>query len=167
MKAIFSGATCIWVIAYTLHLGASATSSFRCLYLDRGCWLGWVGVEGRQDERMGGHEARYTHPSPHRAPSVPLSGHTSGIFGTKDLTNPVFFKHVRYFRETSKLKFLFSFLELLEYNFTKMYIQIQMCLLCDVINVVMHQIPLISIFLFEKVKMWTFRPSLTTADWAR
>lgn len=57
-------------------------------------------MEGRQDERMGGHEAKYTHPSPHRAPSVPLSGRTSGIFGAQDLINTAFLKHVHYFRET-------------------------------------------------------------------
>ena len=56
-------------------------------------------MEARQDERMGGHEARNTHPSRHRAPSVPLSGPTSGIFGTKGQINAAFFKRGHYFRE--------------------------------------------------------------------
>lgn len=57
-------------------------------------------MEGRQDERMGGHEAKHTHPSSHCAPSVPLSGQTFWIFGTKDFIITAFFKQVRYFRET-------------------------------------------------------------------
>lgn len=69
-------------------------------------------------------------------------------------------------RDFSKFRVLFSFLELLDYNFTKMYMQKQMCLLCDVTDVVMHQSRLVSIFILEKVKMWTFRSSLTAADWA-
>lgn len=78
MKAIFSGATCIWVIAYALHLGRLPPchpSSSRSLYLDSG-WsgsAGWgqrKGVGDRQDERMGGCNAKYTHLSTPRARSL-------------------------------------------------------------------------------------------------
>lgn len=81
----------------------------------------WMGG-GRQKERMGGHEARYTHPSPHRAPNVARGGHTSGTFGTKDMIHV--WKHVPYFRETiiNIHIFWFPFLEISQCNFTKMCI---------------------------------------------
>lgn len=58
MKAIFSGATCIWVIAYALHLGRLPPyhpTSFRSLYLDsRRCGVAGAERKERSKERMKG-----------------------------------------------------------------------------------------------------------------
>lgn len=59
MKAIFSGATCIWVIAYALHLGRLPPyhpTSSRSLYLDSNR-VGWRRAEKKKEwgkERMKG-----------------------------------------------------------------------------------------------------------------